>query len=237
MKSTVGILSEMPGALKKDAPLHAEAVCVQKTARKLSNYCACKEIIMENDISKLVARFISLNEEETKAIIECIPIRTYKKGTVLLREGQVASECYFNLKGCVRLYYLVDGEERTTCFYTEEQSIASMASYVNRTPANHYLSCIEDTTLAVLHFEKEKELYRRVPKFESLCRVSMEDDFGKQQEMLASYITTSPEERYLNLLETRPELLQRVPQHQLASYLGVKPESLSRIKKRVTLKK
>lgn len=192
---------------------------------------------MEPSIAKLVSRYLSLNEEETKAITECIPVRTFKKGTILLREGQIATECYFNLEGCVRCYYLVDGEEKTTYFYTEEQAIAPLASYINKTPSNHYLACVEDTTLAVLNYDKEKELYRRVPKFESLCRVSMEADFGKQQEVLANFLTTSPEDRYLNLLQERPELLQRVPQHQLASYLGIKPESLSRIKKRIALKK
>ena len=66
--------------------------------------------------------------------------------------------------------------------------------------------------------------------------MSMENDFGKQQEALDKFITSSPEERYKNLLETRPDLLQRVPQYHLASYLGVKPESLSRIRKRLTKK-
>jgi hypothetical protein len=63
--------------------------------------------------------------------------------------------------------------------------------------------------------------------------MSMEDDFGEQQEALAKFITSSPEARYKNLLETRPDLIQRVPQYHLASYLGVKPESLSRIRKRI----
>ncbi len=71
---------------------------------------------------------------------------------------------------------------------------------------------------------------------ESLCRVSSESNHGRAQEMMASYITKSPEQRYLNLLETRPDLVTRVPQYQLASYLGVKPESLSRIRKRLAMK-
>ncbi|MEZ4951136.1 MAG: hypothetical protein R2784_17385 [Saprospiraceae bacterium] len=70
-----------------------------------------------------------------------------------------------------------------------------------------------------------------------LCRVSVEEEFRKQQEALAAFITSSPEDRYLNLLENRPDLLMRVPQYHLASYLGVKPESLSRIKKRLAAKR
>ncbi|MEQ9166519.1 MAG: Crp/Fnr family transcriptional regulator, partial [Fulvivirga sp.] len=85
----------------------------------------------------------------------------------------------------------------------------------------------------VLNYEKEKILYKLFPRLESICRVSMEDDLGKHQEMLASHITKSPEQRYLKLLNERADLLQRVPQYHLASYLGVKPESLSRIRKRI----
>ena len=191
---------------------------------------------MENEITGLISRYMPLSEEQTQIVAECIPVRTYKKGTVLLREGQISTECYFTIKGCVRHYYLVDGEEKTTFFYTEDQSIASLHSYLNKVPADHFLSCVEDTTLAVLSYEKEKELYKRFPGFESLCRVAMEEDYGKQQDTLAGYITRSPEERYLHLLKNRPEILNRVPQYHLASYLGVKPESLSRIRKRIFTK-
>ncbi len=184
-----------------------------------------------------MAENLPMDEEEKQAIDECIPIKNFERGTVLLREGQVAKDSYFNLKGCVRHYYIIDGEEKTTAFYTEGESIASLSSYVNKTPANHYLECVEDCTLAVLNYDKERELYGRVKGFESLCRASVEEDLGKQQQLLAAYITKSPEDRYLDLLENRPELLHRVPQYHLASYLGVKPESLSRIRKRIAEKK
>ncbi|UZR97924.1 Crp/Fnr family transcriptional regulator [Chondrinema litorale] len=188
---------------------------------------------MENEIVRLISKFIPLTEHEITAVTECIPVRKYKKGTILLREGQIATECYFNLKGIVRQYYLFDGEEKTTYFFTEEESIASLTSYVNKVPANHYFSCVEDCTLAVLTYEHEQELCKRVSKFETLCKYSIEGEFGKQQQVLSSFIMHSPKERYLHLLQTRPELMNRVPQHQLASYLGVKPESLSRIRKRI----
>ncbi len=79
-------------------------------------------------------------------------------------------------------------------------------------------------------------MFQVFPHFESICRVAVEDELGKNQEKLASYIIKSPEERYLELLETRPDLLDRVPQYQLASYLGIKPESLSRIRKRIMVR-
>lgn len=179
---------------------------------------------------------IPLTEAEAKIVDELIPVRTFRKGTLLLKERQIATEAYHIIKGCIRLYYLTDGEERTTAFFTEDQSVASMTSYVNQVPADHYLECVEDCTLTVLNYHKEKELIQKFPKFESLCRVSMEQNYGESQSLLANYITKSPEARYLHLLETRPDLLNRVPQYHLASYLGVKPESLSRIRKRLAQK-
>lgn len=188
---------------------------------------------MENEIAKLISRYLELTDEEASAFAECIPVKAFKKGDILLREGQVSRDSYFVIEGCVRKYYIIDGEERTTEFYIEDESIASIQSYKNKTTANHYFQCVEDCKLAVLNYEKEQELFKRVPKYEALCRMSMEDSFGEQQEALAKFITSSPEARYKNLLETRPDLIQRVPQYHLASYLGVKPESLSRIRKRI----
>ena len=191
---------------------------------------------MENEIVKLISRYVELAKEEAVAFAECIPIKSFNKGELLLREGQISRESFFVIEGCIRKYYIINGEEKTTEFYVEDESVASLQSYKNKTPANHYFECVEESRLAVLSYDKEQELFKRVPKYESLCRMSMEDNFGEQQEALAKFITSSPEERYQNLVDARPDLLQRIPQYHLASYLGVKPESLSRIRKRIAKK-
>lgn len=191
---------------------------------------------MENEIVQLISRYLELTNEEAAAFAECIPIKTFKKGEILLREGQISRESYFVIQGCLRKYYIMSGEEKTTEFYVEDESVASLQSYKNKTPANHYFECVEESKLAVLSYDKEQELFKLVPKYETLCRMSMEDNFGEQQEALAKFIMSSPEERYTNLIDTRPDLLQRIPQYHLASYLGVKPESLSRIRKRIAKK-
>ena len=187
----------------------------------------------EQEVLDYIAKFASLNEMEVKVILENINIRTFKKGTTLLREGQVSTLCYFVLQGCVRQYYLVDGEEKTTEFYTVGQPITGYEGTLKKVPSKFYLSCVEDSILTVGTEEEEKAFYQKFPQFESICRVAVEDELAKNQAKLASYIIHSPEERYLHLMETRPELLDRVPQHQLASYLGIKPESLSRIRRRI----
>jgi len=188
---------------------------------------------LKSEIVQLLEGALELNEEEAKAVTECIPIKTFEKGHILLREGQVSNESYFNIQGLVRKYYLVDGEEKTTEFYVEKDAISSLQSYNLKVPSNHYLECIEDCRLAILSRDKEQELFERVAEFESICRVSVEEELGAYQDKLAQFMISSPEKRYLDFMENRPDLLQRVPQYYLASYLGVKPESLSRIRKRI----
>jgi len=191
---------------------------------------------MEEDLSSFMAKFANFTEEETAFISEIMPVRMYPKGTILLREGQIATECYMNLKGLVRRYIIVDGEERTTEFYTEEQPVASLVSYNQKVPADHYFSCLEDTTLVVLSYDNEQLLNKKYPHLEKLCRVTTEVDYGNHLSKMARFMTSTPEERYQHLMQTNPDLLNRVPQYHLASYLGIKPESLSRIRKRMLQK-
>jgi CRP-like cAMP-binding protein len=179
---------------------------------------------------------MSLSEEEAAAIAETMTIREYKKGTILLREGQVSREAYFVLEGCVRQYYIVNGEERTGNFFTEEQWVVSITSFSQQTPSAHFLDCCLDSFLVVGNRQKEEDLYRRFPRLETVSRIVMGKVFAEQQEIMASYTTDTPQQRYLRLLDIRPDLFQKIPQYQIASYIGVKPESLSRIRKRLLQK-
>ena len=188
---------------------------------------------MFSEIVERIRQSIDISDEEAIIVQDCIPVKTFKKGTLLLKEGQISKESYQNLSGLVRKYYIIDGNELTTNFYDEGTSIASFTSLHQQEPAKHYFECIEDSQLAVLNKAKELELIEKVPQYESLCRTSVEEMLGKQQDSLSSYLISSPEERYLNLLNNKPMLLNRVPLYYIASYIGVKPESLSRIRKRV----
>ena len=187
---------------------------------------------MENELFDYISKYMPLLEEEKKAISDLNIFRTCKKGTVLLKEGEFSKEGYFVIKGCLRSYYIINGEEKTTAFYTESESFAPLCIVTNQ-PSEYYVACVEDSTITVGTPDMEKIIFEKFPRFETLCRILSEELLAKNQASFDEFKTSSPEERYLNLLQSRPDLVQRVPQHQLASYLGIKPQSLSRIRKRL----
>lgn len=180
-----------------------------------------------------ISGFDTLTPDEAKEIANNIPVGFYEKGTVLVREDQVCTTCYFVLEGCLRQYTLSDGNENTSRFYIEGDAAVLFSSMSGQTPAGSYLCCAEDSYLMIGEMGAEQDMYQRFPKLLQITRSMMEKDFGKMQDAFAQFISSSPEERYIHILNTRPELLHRVPQHQLASYIGVTPESLSRIRKRI----
>lgn len=187
---------------------------------------------MHDLLFDFISKYIALTDDEKNAIISLDVFRSFKKGATLLKEGQKSNDGYFVLKGCIRTYYIIGGDEKTTAFYTEMEALTPH-SVINKAPSEYYISCVEDTILIFSTPDMEAEMFSKFPKFESLCRILAEEFLAKQQINFDEFKTSSPEQRYLNLLNKRPDLIQRVPQHQLASYLGIKPQSLSRLRARI----
>jgi len=187
---------------------------------------------MQELLFDFISKYISLNEDEKDALVDLGIFHFKKKGTLLLEEGQYSRDGYFVLRGCIRTYYNLDGEEKTTAFYTEMEGVTPHC-VTTKKPSEYYISCLEDSILTISDPDMEVEIFEKFPKFESLCRILSEELLAKEQINFHQFKTSSPEERYLALLNQRPDLIQRVPQHQLASYLGIKPQSLSRLKARI----
>ena len=191
---------------------------------------------MENILFDFISKYISLAEEEKNALLSLNLFHSVKKGTVLLKEGQKTQDSFFVLKGCIRVYYIIDGEEKTTAFYTELEALTPPC-VINKAPSEYFVSCVEDSILTVSNSDMGVEMNSKFPKFDIMCRMLSEELLAKQRIDFDEFKTTSPEQRYLNLLQKRPDLIQRVPQHQIASYLGIKPQSLSRLRARILEKK
>ncbi|MCL2074665.1 MAG: Crp/Fnr family transcriptional regulator [Marinilabiliaceae bacterium] len=191
---------------------------------------------MNNKLIEYFQKIVSLTREEIDAITESMDIKEFAKGDFLLKEGYRDKDSFFILEGLVRRYKNIDGEEITTNFYAEEQWILSLTGLTENSVSEDNLICMEDTTVVVGNEQKAQELYSRFPHFESIAIAAIETTFLQQQKRMDFYITDTPEKRYIRLLETQPDIFQRVPQYHIASYLGVKPESLSRIRKRIVSK-
>ena len=180
-----------------------------------------------------IRNYVSLNEREIVLLEKAILKKTYKKHEVIFSEGKISEEIYFVAKGCVRLYYNVEGNDKTAFFYTEGQFICAGESYTFNIPAIENYQAVEETEIYVFTKARIGELLSEVPKMEVLARIATENELITCQKVIASFVTKSAEERYIDLLNSQGELFQRVPQQYIASFLGVSPETLSRIKKRV----
>ncbi len=187
---------------------------------------------MINNLIEFLSSYGKLSDRSVEILLNHNIIKHYKKNDVLLAEGQYATECYFVLKGCLRSYYLTDDEEKTTAFFIENEAITPV-SYATNKPSKYFISCLEDAIVTIGNKTTTKSILSKYPEINQLFININEEQLASSRESLDSYINLSPENRFKKLVDERPDLIQRVPQYHLASYLGIKPQSLSRIKKRI----
>ncbi len=186
---------------------------------------------------KHINAYTPLNTKEIHLLKNAVQKKVYGRHEIIFTEGHVSNEIYFITKGCVRLFYNVDGNDKTAFFYTEGQFICAGESYTFNVPAIENYQAMEPTELFVFTKSRIEILLKESPKFEVLARIATENELITCQKVIASFVTKSAEERYIDLLNTQGELFQRVPQQHIASFLGVSPETLSRIKTRVHRKR
>jgi CRP/FNR family transcriptional regulator, anaerobic regulatory protein len=191
---------------------------------------------MFEQILNRLSQLVLLDKSEQDYFVNKLQVKQYKKKELVLQEGQVCNYTYFINKGCFRYYYLVDGKENTAQFFFENGWYTDFESFLSGKPTKQNIETLENTELLLLSSKDLHELYNEIPKFERLGRQMAENAFlgvRHRNEMLENH---SAEERYLKLMKERPKVFERVPQHYIASYLGIQPESLSRIRKKITTK-
>ncbi len=173
---------------------------------------------------------------EIEAFTKNFSSRTIKRKTNLLTAGKIAGEVYFIKSGCIRLFYEVDGEDISAYFFTEKMFAGAYDSFISQKPSRHHIETIEDSEVLAISYKDFTQLLKCNPHFNELVRKIVEQRFVALHDLFTSQILDSPEVRYIKLQQERPDLINRIPQHQIATYLGITPVSLSRIRNRIVKK-
>lgn len=173
---------------------------------------------------------------EWKALESKLTVETIPKGSILIRQGEISRTVSFINKGLVRIYYLSDGKEINTGFIAENEYVSSYSSFLTRQPSAENIDALEDCDLINLSYESMQELYLSHPIYERFGRKIAEMLYIMVSSHTTLLLTLSPEERYQTMLQQQPYLIQRVPQYMIASFIGITPEHLSRIRKKMSSK-
>jgi CRP-like cAMP-binding protein len=182
-------------------------------------------------IDRFVARYIHLSEEESTFFHSLLKHRQLKKRSFLLQEGEICDFEAFILKGCIRSYYLdQEGVETILFFAVEDWWVSDLTSFAERTPSNLFIETLEDCELLFIDYAGKARLFEKIPAFEHMFRLLVQRSLSVLQQRLYGVLSQTAEERYLQFLEKYPLIAQRVPQHQIARYIGVSPEFLSKVR-------
>ena len=190
-------------------------------------------MIGKEKVRALFNQIEMLTQEERDLIVENVIVDRFTKGTVLLREGQITRRCYFVLEGCIREYTIKNGDDKTNAFYIEGDGTQTYVGGGKDTPSKHFLECLEECELMICNESMEEQIRSLVPRLDALIQEVSKQKIAEIKEEMTTFMHASPEERYTNLLEKKPSIFNRVAHHHIASYLGMKPQSLSRIRKRI----
>jgi len=189
------------------------------------------------EINNNVCRYVAFSTEELQIFNNLLKHKMFPKKACLLRAGEVCNFEGFIVKGSLRKYYIDDnGNEVIIQFGIENGWISDIASFSDRKPGNLFIECLEDTELLLLDPNSKESLLSQVPKFERFYRKLVEKNVSTMQNRLYFSIAKTAEQKYLDFLEHYPSIPQRVPQHYIASYLGMTPEFLSKVRARLLKK-
>lgn len=181
-----------------------------------------------------VARHISLDNREADFFISLLQHRELKKKELLVKEGEICRYEHFVLKGCFKSYSVDEkGNEHIIFFAPEEWWIGDLYSFLTGSPAQYTTEALEDSVIVQISKKDLEELYIRVPKFERFFRILFQNALIAQTQRVDSSLSLSADEKYTRFLEKYPQLEQRIPQKLVASFLGITPEFLSVIRRKM----
>jgi CRP/FNR family transcriptional regulator, anaerobic regulatory protein len=193
-----------------------------------------KEHLLQASIDPLLDYFnklIPLNSEEKRLVIDFFKPRLYRKRQYVLQEGDVCTQFYFVVRGCLRMYKIDEkGSTHVLQFAAENYWISDIGSFHGVKPSALNIDALEDTVVLQISRDDLISLYMQAPKFDRIFRVLSENSCTRLQERLLQNISSTAEGRYQSFLEVYPHLLNRLSQVQIAAFLGITPEFLSRLR-------
>ena len=188
--------------------------------------------ILEN-----IAKHVSLTSEEALLFLSKTEIRHYKAKTIIVTAGEISHYSYFVNSGLLRSFNINDNiVEHVLSFACEGWWIGDMYSLISQKPGYLFIEVLEDAEVVLLSKENQEILYQEIPKLERFFRILAENSLVAHQERLMDNLSLSAEERFDKFCKRYPTIIQRVPQKQIASYIGVTPEFFSKMKSRLIRK-
>lgn len=181
---------------------------------------------------------VPITGQEEETIKNFLSPKKLRKKQYLLQEGDVCKTIAFVEKGALRAYSMDEtGNENIIQFALEGWTISDLYSFLTGEPATYTIDALEDSELVLISKPAHEELLKTMPAYETYTRLQITGAYLAMQKRLTSVLSLSSEERYANLTSTYPDIVQRVPQHMIASYMGLKPETLSRVRKKIAMNK
>ncbi|WP_312553882.1 Crp/Fnr family transcriptional regulator [Empedobacter brevis] len=189
---------------------------------------------MTNSLLSEIEKIVQISEEEKAVILDLFRLKEFKNGDFFLKEGDVCKNVGFIEKGLVRYFINDEGEEKTYEFGKENEFTSNYESFVPQLPSRQSIQFLEDSKVWVISNSNLEKLYTSVANGERFGRIVIGQVFIETLKNLNSFYTDSPQQRYEDFIRKHPDLNQRISQYYIASYVGVKPQSLSRIRKRIS---
>ena len=188
---------------------------------------------MFQNINKYVLKCINLSATELEYFNSILEYKVIPKKTMLLQTGNVCNFEAYVIKGCIREYYIDNnGAEVTLQFAVEDWWVSDIASFQDQTISNMYIETLEECELLTLSRQSKEQLLSQIPRLERMFRMMIQRHLSVVQSRLFKTITNTASEKYLEFINRYPTIPQRVPQHYIASYLGITPEFLSKLRSR-----
>jgi CRP-like cAMP-binding protein len=184
-----------------------------------------------------IERFVKLDEHDWQLLLPHLSMIKLKKNQHFASIGEKSDSIGLILNGMMRHYYLKDGEEKTTYFYFENHFVSSYISCITQQPSQLCIEALSDCEIIVFPYSKMIDLFEKNMAWQKFGRLIAEYLAVGLEERMVGLLMLSPEERYLELISgTKKKIIERIPQHYIANYLGITPVSMSRIRSRVTKK-